>query len=60
LIVYKKRMTTKQSYKKVPAISILIYTKWTKSSTILFWGCDAEDQGDEQQLLNIRIRLLIL
>ena len=25
-------MTTKQSYKKVPAISILIYTKWTKSS----------------------------
>jgi hypothetical protein len=32
LIVYKKRITTKQSYKKVPAISILIYIKWTKSS----------------------------
>ena len=34
MIVYKKANNTKQSYKKVPAISIPIYIKWTKSSLI--------------------------
>jgi hypothetical protein len=30
----------------------------SKVNTILFWGCDVENQGDEQQLLNILIRTI--
>jgi hypothetical protein len=51
LIVYKKRMTTKQSYKKVPAISISIYTKWTKSrdkEISDYWKMKSQEEGEHE------------